>query len=188
MADDAGPRLDFPNRRLPDLVADHARRRPDAIAVRQWDATLTYGEVVAGAGAVAGAVLARGAGPLVGLCVERHPDLVTGLLGVLAAGAGYVPLDPGQPVARLRGIAAAAGLRTVVCDAAGADLLAGAGLDLLPLSGAAGTPPPVVSTMDGVAYTMFTSGSTGTPKGVLIGHRALTEFVTGLASIAGLGP
>ncbi|HEU4421681.1 MAG TPA: amino acid adenylation domain-containing protein [Pilimelia sp.] len=187
-----GPRLYYPDRRLPDLVADHARRRPDAIAVRQWDDTLTYAELVARAATLAATLRERGAGPevLVGVCARRTPPMVAGLLGVMLTGAGYVPLDPALPPGRLRDIAAEAGLRMVVCDAAGAELLTGSGLVLVPIPAIPASGPVFDDACPagpaGVAYVMFTSGSTGRPKGVAIPHQGLTEFVTSLGAMAGL--
>lgn len=195
----SGETLPFPDRRYPDLVADHAASAPDAVAVRQWDTVLTYRQLCTAADELAATLRANGTQPLVGICADRHPMLVAGLLGVLASGAAYVPLDPALPPARLRDIAREAGLRTVVCDPAGARLLDGADLQLLPLpqmpapdalpggatahvSAAGGA----TAGADGLAYVMFTSGSTGRPKGVMTPHTALTEFVTSLAAIAGL--
>ncbi|GHJ47262.1 hypothetical protein Cs7R123_46040 [Catellatospora sp. TT07R-123] len=178
---------EFPDRRFPDLVADQAARRPDAVAVRQWDTTVTYGELCGAASALAARLRADGPPDLIGVCADRTPTLITALLGVLGSGAGYVPLDPALPPARLREIAAEAGLRTVVCDDLGTRLLADCGLDLVPV-GAAGTgaAQPCPASADDIAYVMFTSGSTGRPKGVMIPHEALTEFVTALADLADL--
>jgi amino acid adenylation domain-containing protein len=180
-----GPPLPFPDRRLPDLIAEHATRRPDAIAIRQWESTLTYRELAGQAAALAALLPDR---PLIGLCADRTPMMITGLVGILGSGAGYVPLDPALPSGRLQDIAREAGLRTVVCDAAGAAHFAGTDLELIDL--ARGRPAvPTGSCPAGpqdCAYVMFTSGSTGRPKGVVITHEALTEFVTGMAHLAGL--
>ncbi|GAA1400605.1 hypothetical protein GCM10009662_22460 [Catellatospora coxensis] len=195
MAMASGETLPYPDRRYTDLVADHAASAPDTVAVRQWDTVLTYRQLCTAAGELAATLRANGPHPLIGVCADRQPMLVAGLLGVLASGAAYVPLDPALPPARLHDIAREAGLRTVVCDPVGARLLDGAGLDLLPLPE---VPGPVAPTdtpalvngealgADGLAYVMFTSGSTGRPKGVMIPHGALTEFVTSLAAIADL--
>ncbi|HET8659454.1 MAG TPA: amino acid adenylation domain-containing protein [Micromonosporaceae bacterium] len=183
-----GPVLDYPDRRLPDLVAEHAVRRPDAVAIQQWAETVTYGQLMGAAAALASALGGRGIGPetLVGLSAQRRPPMVAGLLGILRSGAGYVPLDTDLPPARLRDIAADAGLRTVVGDDTGA--LAGTGVEVLPIPQWTDAAPalPCPAGPEGVAYVMFTSGSTGRPKGVVVSHRALTEFVTGLAATAGL--
>ncbi|BCJ74463.1 hypothetical protein CS0771_40070 [Catellatospora sp. IY07-71] len=181
-----GDVLPYPDRRFPDLVADRARAFPDAVAVRQWDTTLTYGALHAAAGALAARLRADAPQVLVGVCADRRPPLLTALLGVLRAGAGYVPLDPALPPARLREIAAEAGLRTVVCDELGERLLADSGLELVAVPDTAADPGECPATAEDLAYVMFTSGSTGRPKGVMIPHEALTEFVSSLTVIAGL--
>jgi amino acid adenylation domain-containing protein len=184
--------LDVSDRLLPDLIAERAARRPDAVAVRQWDDTLTYGELLAIAAGVAAALRERGAAPetLVGVCAQRHPSLVAALVGVLLSGAAYVPLDPALPVARLRGIAAEAGLSTVVCDGTGADLFGDLSLPILDSRTRHSAYENPRSSQrvgaDAAAYVMFTSGSTGQPKGVVVPHRALAHFVAGLAATAGL--
>ncbi len=149
-----------------DMVVQHARNRPSAIAVRQWDRTLTYAELCTRAAGLAGWLAGRGA--LVGVCMPRTPDLVVAILGVLMSGAGYVPLDPSLPRARRDEMARQAGLDTIV------DSLHSSPGELPDLSA------------DDTAYVMFTSGSTGSPKGVVITHASLAEFVTNLASVAGL--
>jgi amino acid adenylation domain-containing protein len=178
-----GPRLAYPGRCLPDLVADQARLRPDAVAVEQGDRALTYRELLGATGAVAEALLQRGVGAdeLVGVCLDRRPELAAALLGVLAAGAGCVPLDPALPPERLRAMAEEAGLTTVVGE------YPFSGVDVVPMPV---RPAPYRSgpaTPATTALVLFTSGSTGRPKGVVLEHRGLTEFVTSFAAFAGLG-
>src|SRR5215218_5842066 len=110
-----GPALDYPDLRLPDLVAAHARRDPQAVAIRQWDRIVTYGELQESVTRLAGALREHGVGPevLVGVRADREPEMIVGLLGVLAAGGGYVPLDPSLPPDRLRAIAFEASLGTI---------------------------------------------------------------------------
>ncbi len=183
-----GPHLPYPGLCLPDLVAGHAQRRPDAPAVVQGDLTLSYGGLVGRASALAASLRARGIAPddLVGVCVDRRPDLVVALLGVQAAGAGYVPLDPALPPQRLRELSAEARLHVVVGTPTAAP---GAFDDLTVLGVSAETAPwqPAPATLSTTAYVMFTSGSTGQPKGVVIEHRALTEKVVNIADFSGFG-
>ena len=88
---------------LPELFAAQARRTPDAIAVIFEDRALRYAELEAHANQLAHHLRARGVGPetVVGLLLERSPEMVTGLLGILKAGAAYLPLDPSYPAERL---------------------------------------------------------------------------------------
>ncbi|MFD4748843.1 AMP-binding protein, partial [Streptomyces rubiginosohelvolus] len=116
-----------PLRPLPDLFAEQAARTPDAPAVLGDGERLTYAELARDAGRLAGRLAAMGVGPgdRVGVCVPHSPDLVVALLGVLMAGAAYVPLDIDYPARRLEFVIADTGLRHVV----------GGG-------GAGGPPPP----------------------------------------------
>jgi amino acid adenylation domain-containing protein/non-ribosomal peptide synthase protein (TIGR01720 family) len=110
----------------------------------------------------------------VGLCVDRTVDLAVGVLGVLASGAAYVPLDPAHPEERLRYQVSDAGVRGVVTGgeaSGGLPSELGAGVARWPVSGSGEAReelPRVPSS--GAAYVIYTSGSTGRPKGVVVGH------------------
>ncbi|MDI5941027.1 AMP-binding protein, partial [Micromonospora sp. DH15] len=181
-----GEPLPWPDATLAELVAAQAARTPGAVAVRQWDERLTYRELVGRAAGVAAALRERGVGrhSRVGVCGHRRPDLVVTVLGVLLAGACYVPLEPGGPRRRLREIAADAGVRVVVGDAAEAEFGDVSGVTALGLPGPAPLAPCPARPGD-PAYVLFTSGSTGRPKGVLTTHRNVVEFVTGCAALTG---
>ena len=103
------------------LFEEQVARTPDAIAVVQGDATLTYAELNAQANRLAHRLIEMGVRPdaRVGLCVERHPRMVVGLLGVLKAGGGYVPLDPSYPKERLQELVGDAAPTVVLTDGAG---------------------------------------------------------------------
>nr|QLK00778.1 amino acid adenylation domain-containing protein [Micromonospora carbonacea] len=178
--------LPWPDATVAELVAAQAARTPGAVAVRQWDEQLTYRELVGRAAGVAAALRERGVGrqSRVGVCGQRRPDLVVTVLGVLLAGGCYVPLEPGGPRRRLRQIAADAGVRIVVGDAAEAEFGDMPGVETLGLPGPAPLAPCPARPGD-PAYVLFTSGSTGRPKGVLVSHRNVVEFVTGCAALTG---
>ncbi|WP_213451839.1 non-ribosomal peptide synthetase [Rhizomonospora bruguierae] len=153
-----------------------AAEAPDRVALR-WDegGELGYGELADRALRVAGALAGRGVGPgePVVVSLPRGPDQIVAVLGVLAAGAAYLPIGPEQPAARRERMQRLAGARLVVTDEAGAIgrpaaevVLIGATAAVAPLPG-----PATVDT-DRLAYVIFTSGSTGEPKGVEITHRA----------------
>ena len=169
-----------------DLIRSAARQHRQAIAVQSGDDTLTYAELDASSNAVAHHLRAAGVGPgdVVGLCMERSHHLVVGLVGIMKAGAAYLPLDPGHPAERLAFVISDAALSFVVTDGAAQDNLPSAVCRLaLPL-------PPRRRTDDvgsaanatHPAYVIYTSGSTGQPKGVLTSHRSLVNRLVWMQS------
>ncbi|WP_274555409.1 non-ribosomal peptide synthetase [Streptomyces spiramyceticus] len=161
---------------LPELFGAQVARAPGAVAVVGGDVSLTYAELDERANRVAHWLIGRGVGPecRVGVVMDRSADLVSVLLGVVKAGAAYVPLDSDHPVERLRAVVAEAGVSLVVADRE---------LDGLPTTAVAelfeaGAARPVVGlSPDSLAYVMYTSGSTGTPKGVAVTHGNVASFV-----------
>jgi len=171
------------------LIERWAGRTPDAVAVVFEDRQLTYGALLHRARVVADALRRRGAGPetLVGLCTERSIEQVVGVLGILEAGAAYVPLDPTYPPERLEVMIAEAGLRQVVTQHRVGSSLEGMEverlwLDDLPAKTSVDGPvtarpraPAAEPTPDNAVYAIFTSGSTGRPKGVVATHRSVSN-------------
>ncbi len=194
-------------RRLPAELLIHRRiarqavRSSDAVAIVGGDRQLTYGgldnRVTELAAGLRRAGVGRGA--LVGLCLERGPEMVAALLAVLEAGAAYVPLDPGLPGSRLGYMAADAGLAALVSErslvarvpavAALAAAVSGAVLWLDAGGGGAmpaGEGPAGEVSPDELAYVIYTSGSTGQPKGVQLSHRNVVNFLQAMAREPGL--
>ncbi|BCJ55997.1 hypothetical protein Asp14428_74720 [Actinoplanes sp. NBRC 14428] len=169
-----------------------AATTPHAVAVVAGADRATYAEVDRRATALAAALRARGIGPeqLVGVCLGRSIGMVVALLGVLKSGAGYLPLDPGYPVDRLRHMTADSGAGLWLCDAEHRDVAVAAGardvllVEELPAA-PAGPALPAVDP-DHLAYVIYTSGSTGLPKGVAVGHAALASFLRSVAERPGL--
>ena len=193
-----------PQASLHTCVARQAALAPDAVAV-VWDGpggtakVLTYGQLDARANRLARDLRRRGVGPgaRVGLCLERSPEMVVGLLAILKAGAAYLPLDPSYPPARLRWMIEDARpavmlTRRPLLQSLSLDL-AGHGVEALcPEPETAETGETAESTAaetgpDDLAYVTYTSGSTGAPKGVAIPHRAVVRLVK-QASYADFGP
>jgi amino acid adenylation domain-containing protein len=175
-------------------VARWAREAPDRPAVRAGEAVLTYGELHATAVRVASALARLGAaGPdrLVGVYAERSAELVVGLLGVLLAGSGYVPLDPAMPVERLAAQVEDCRPAAVVLGPALAPPEPLAGLPAVrvpPADGPAPASPAAAALPASTAYVIFTSGSTGRPKGVVVEHRHLAAYVAGIGPALDLEP
>ncbi|MEN8161480.1 MAG: condensation domain-containing protein, partial [Myxococcota bacterium] len=175
-----------------------AAQTPDAAAVifpgpttGDGDAgeTLSYAELDARANRLAHHLLAQGVQPgaLVGLCVERSPRMLEGLLAILKCGAAYVPLDPGFPVDRLAYMVEDAGLEVVVSETRLSGLLPST-VRLVSLDASAAeiercSPerPEVPTSVDDRMYVIYTSGSTGRPKGVEIAHRSVSNFLASMA-------
>ncbi|WP_201797486.1 condensation domain-containing protein, partial [Mizugakiibacter sediminis] len=145
-----------------------AARAPLRVAVRFGERSLSYGELEARANRIAHALRARGVrrGALVGLCLQRGPDMLAALLGVLKSGAGYVPLDPAYPRERLAFMAEDAGLAELVTTSDLTALIDRPRERILLLDGdipdALPTAPPrrddAAAAPDSIAYVIYTSG------------------------------
>ncbi|MBB6243704.1 non-ribosomal peptide synthetase [Rhodanobacter sp. MP1X3] len=167
-----------------ELVSAQARRTPEQVAIICGGAALTYRELDERADRLARQLLMRGVvpGSLIGICHARSLDLIVAMLAILKSGAGFVPLDPAYPRARLDYILEDAQLSTVIADAAGAELLnlpkgRVVAVDASVVDETLLGKAPVAATTDDVAYVIYTSGSTGQPKGVLIEHRNAVAFI-----------
>ncbi len=171
---------------MAELVARVAASFRGRVAVRDDSAALTYGALMAAADKVALILAERGVRPgdLVALALTRSAGYVAAMLGVLRAGAAYVPIDPAEPAARTR--AALAGLRVKLLITDGTARL---GLRLpqvlVPAPGAAAGPPAGLAGAaddgatgggDRPCCVMFTSGTTGPPKAVVVPHRGVTTL------------
>ncbi|WUS41582.1 amino acid adenylation domain-containing protein [Kitasatospora sp. NBC_01250] len=166
---------------LPAAFARQVERTPAATAVVSGDTVLTYRQLNARVRLLAQRLVAEGVGPEepVAVLADRSAELVVALLAVAASGGCYLPLDPGQPAARLDGMLARSGARLLLTADRSAPPRIGEGLRVLPVAAAApaaggpGEPAPALGPVepDQLAYLMFTSGSTGAPKGVAVSHR-----------------
>ena len=185
------------------LFEEQVEKSPDAIAVVFEEEQLTYRELSKRANQLAHYLRKHGVGPdkLVGICVERSMEMVIGLLGILKAGAGYVPLDPSYPAERLEFMLADAQalilltqrqlLENMVADRK-SRIEDGSLRSSIPnpyskticldrdwelIAEASEANPESITTAENLAYVIYTSGSTGLPKGVMIEHRGLVNYV-----------
>lgn len=182
---------------LHELFERRARRTPDRTAVQdEAGGCLRYGELDARADDVARAIRARGVQPrtVVGVCADRSVDMVVALLGVLKAGAAYLPLDPEYPEERLAFMLEDSGASLVLSVGRAARALPRSSAvpvlaveDVAPGAGAPDPGPADGAGPEDPAYVIYTSGSTGTPKGVVVPHRAAHNFLRAMAREPGLG-
>jgi len=156
-------------------VEAQAARTPDAIAVTDGSAELTYAELMDRADEWAGALAARGVTveDTVAVQLDRSVDLMCALLGILRVGAAYVPIEPGTPAARVRQVIDGARARVCLADDGAATGPAADGVDIVVASRVAGSAVPAtwpVVDPANLCAVYFTSGSTGRPKGVACTH------------------
>jgi amino acid adenylation domain-containing protein len=180
-----------------ELVEARARATPDAIAAICRNEQLTYEELNRRANGLAHLLWERGAGrgALVGIALERSIALAVALVGVLKAGAAYVPLDPEYPRQRLADMLDDTHCTLVITTSGRARNLAGAGVEVLGIDpsdpeGAISSDQPPAAGVRGhdCAYVIFTSGSTGRPNGVPVEHRSLANISRFFAKHVGLEP
>lgn len=158
-------------------ITARAQSMPDAIAVIAAGRALSYAELERQSRALARLLREHGAEAEVpiGVCARRSPEVVVACLGILRAGATYLPLDPSYPSARLDLMIADAGVRIVLIEP-GARLAAPPQVKVIPLTPdlfAGDGPLDAAVAPENLAYIMYTSGSTGVPKGVMVTHAAI---------------
>ncbi|HEX3131499.1 MAG TPA: amino acid adenylation domain-containing protein, partial [Thermoanaerobaculia bacterium] len=179
-----------PDRPVHELFEEQARRSPDRVAVTCEGRSLTYAGLNARANRIARRLRRLGAGPeeRIGVCLERSLDLIAGLLGVLKAGAAYLPLDAGLPAERLAFLLDDGRIDLVLTREPLLATLAGPlrerGARALcvdrereAIEAEPGEDPVSLAGPRSLAYVLYTSGSTGRPKGVEIEHRSIVRLV-----------
>ena len=172
-----------------------ADERPDDVAVEMDGTVLTYAELDRRANQLANYLRSLGVGPevLVGICVDRTPDMVVALLGTLKAGGAYLPLDPALPGERLRFMLDDAEVSVVLTRDALRDELPEHSARVVCLDtdweSAVGPSsdnrPAVAVSGETQAYTIYTSGSTGRPKGVQVVHSAIVNLLHSMRETPG---
>lgn len=185
------------DRGLEAIFAEQARRRPHRVAVLAGESTLTYEELNRETDRLAHHLQALGAGPgtTVGIHLEPSASMIVAVLGILKAGAAYVPLDPYYPRDRIDYVMSDSGVGVVITQRHLAERLGPAGprlvlLEDLPddLSAYPDTPPEHTASPDDPMYIMYTSGSSGRPKGVVVPRRGPANYVLWMRDAFPLAP
>src|SRR5215213_1730361 len=174
-------RADFgPWNLIHELIEIQADRTPDAVAIETANERLTYSELNEKANRLAHFLRNLGSVALVGVCAQRSPEMIVGLLGILKAGSAYLPLDPFLPRQRLEMILAEARPQLILTQEHLREVLPQGDESVICLDvdwpRIADEPvenPNVAMSAANAAYVIYTSGSTGRPKGVVISHRAI---------------
>ncbi|MBT0774018.1 amino acid adenylation domain-containing protein [Kineosporia sp. J2-2] len=186
-------RSPLPEGLLHDAFLAQAARTPDAVALDGPGGTLTYAQLLGRARAVAAALEGVAGGAPVAVYLDKSPEQIVAVLGVLLAGAAYLPVEISQPAARRAVVLDSAGVRTVVTSPALAGHAdpSGAGARRIVVVGesvAEASDSEQAADPDDLAYVIYTSGSTGVPKGVMISHRAALNTLDDVADRISLGP
>ncbi|HEX4494607.1 MAG TPA: amino acid adenylation domain-containing protein [Thermoanaerobaculia bacterium] len=176
-------------------VAAQAARAPFAVAVETGSERWTYRRLIGSARLLARHLRELGVGPdsIVGLCSERSPAMVVGMLAVLEAGGAWLPLDPGNPTERLAFMLEDAEVRVLLTQEPLLARLPAGGRDVVLLDARwdagedLGEPLGTGATAGNLAYVIYTSGSTGQPKGVMVTHRGICNRLRWAKQAYGLG-
>ncbi|MBA4143015.1 MAG: amino acid adenylation domain-containing protein [Nitrosospira sp.] len=177
-------------------IAVQAEKCPEATALVFGDTELTYAELNHRSNRLAHLLIGFGVKPetKVGISIERSIDMIVGLLAILKAGGGYVPLDPDYPRERLNYIMEDSDIKLLLTeshikaripDLPGLEVLE---LDALDLSVGTHNNPEVAIHNENLAYVIYTSGSTGRPKGVAVTHGPLAMHLTAIKQIYDVRP
>ncbi|MBN2564092.1 MAG: LLM class flavin-dependent oxidoreductase, partial [Candidatus Eisenbacteria bacterium] len=182
--------MEYPvDRCIHEAFEEQVDATPDSVAVVCRTEELTYRELNAQANQVAHYLRSIGvkADSLVGLAVERSVDMMIGLLGILKAGAAYIPLDPSYPNQRLALMIEDSGMPVLLTQESVTEHLPSSQARVIKLDtersllrSQPSENPPGAASSSNLAYVIYTSGSTGKPKGVMIEHRNVMNFFAGM--------
>jgi len=201
-ASEASRALEY--RSIPEEIARQAASTPEAPAVVQGNVVLSYRDLLAEATLIANTLRADGigAGDLVGVCLERSPQMVVAMLAVLQTGAAYVPMDAAYPEGRLRHMASDAKCRVILTQECLLERFTGLDCRLLALDDQCGVrrqadhsergvrlqPDLPARTPSSTFYVLYTSGSTGLPKGAAVHDLGEWNLVSWYVREFGIGP
>jgi len=182
----------YPSGYIHERIADQARKTPERTALRYGGQRLTYADMERRAKDFALCIRDRGVRPgdVVAICVERSLDMVPAVLGILKAGAAYLPIHPASPPQRIDFMIRDSGAVLMISDR---NLLSAVGSVSCPIvfTESVGSDRevediPATVSLDYLAYVLYTSGSTGQPKGVCVPHRGLTNLFNAFSKEPGI--
>jgi amino acid adenylation domain-containing protein len=174
------------------LISAQAQRTPGRVAVESEGRSLTYGELETRSEHLARVLRVRGVVPgiRVGVFMERCPEMVVALLGIMKAGGAYVPLDPAFPRERLSYMVQDSGAALLLAHRATVEELPSSAVPVVRVDAQEPNPEAALNVVracpDDLAYVIYTSGSTGRPKGVAITHRSLVNLLESMGRTPGL--
>jgi len=177
------------DRRIHEMFEQQVESAPEAVALIYEDRQLSYAELNARANQLAHYLRRLGVGPerLVGICMERGPEMVIGLVATLKAGGAYLPLDPAYPAQRMAFMMEEAEVKALLTQQHLLETLPANGVRVVTPDVEWGMVvaesvenPPDSATAENLVYAIYTSGSTGRPKGVLVSHRQVVNFFTAM--------
>jgi natural product biosynthesis luciferase-like monooxygenase protein len=181
---------------LPEMLAQQAARSGAKIALVSSQGELTYWELESRANQLARYLVSLGAAAdrRIALCLERSLEMLIALLGILKAGAAYLPVDPSHPEERIEYLLHDAQPMLAITSSSHAGNFGKHGVKVICLDmeeeiKKQETSPPQISVQaENLAYVIYTSASTGKPKGVMISHRSLANFMLGMDRVLDCGP
>lgn len=177
------------------LFAEQVRRTPAAIALVSAEQQLSYSALDQKVTQLAAHLMKRGIGPenLVGVLLNRKPEMLIAVLAILKAGAAYVPLDPNYPAERIALLVEDAQMSTVLASRSLQNVFAGIirSTEYLCVEEIPPADSPQLdcpARPENLAYVIYTSGSTGKPKGVMVEHRNVLSFFLAMNTLLGVDP
>ena len=183
-------KLPYEAKTVSEMFEDQVIKSPNSIAIVFGDKRLTYSELNERANQLARYIRSKGMikNNVIGLMVNRSLEMVIGILGILKAGAAYLPIDPSYPRERIAYILNQSRTRLTLTDRDNPNInipedceLSNILLNNLTLYETANLDKEIKPILEDVAYVIYTSGSTGKPKGVSVHHRALCNFINGIS-------